>query len=78
MPLGTNVGSVFFDIKANQSAFKKEIKGAAGQAQSVFSSAMGKVGKAIGVAFSAGGPPSFLSAKSVLRWRARRSPHGWV
>ena len=49
MPLGTNVGSVFFDIKANQSAFKKEIKGAAGQAQSVFSSAMGKVGKAIGL-----------------------------
>ena len=33
MPLGTNVGSVFFDIKANQSAFKKEIKGAAGQAE---------------------------------------------
>lgn len=59
MPLGTNVGSVFFDIKANQSAFKKEIKGAAGQAQSVFSSAMGKVGKAIGVAFSAAAVVSF-------------------
>lgn len=59
MPLGTNVGSVFFDIKANQSAFKKEIKGAAGQAQSVFSSAMGKVGKAIGVAFSAAAIVSF-------------------
>lgn len=59
MPLGTNVGSVFFDIKANQSAFKKEIKGAAGQAQSVFSSAMGKVGKAIGIAFSAAAVVSF-------------------
>lgn len=59
MSLGTNVGSVFFDIKANQSAFKKEIKGAAGQAQSVFSSAMGKVGKAIGVAFSAAAVVSF-------------------
>lgn len=59
MPLGTNVGSVFFDIKANQSAFKKEITGAAGQAQSVFSSAMGKVGKAIGVAFSAAAVVSF-------------------
>lgn len=59
MPLGTNVGSVFFDVKANQSAFKKEIKGAAGQAQSVFSSAMGKVGKAIGVAFSAAAVVSF-------------------
>ncbi len=59
MPLGTNVGSVFFDIKANQSAFKKEIKGAAGQAQSVFSSAMGKVGKVIGVAFSAAAVVSF-------------------
>lgn len=59
MPLGTNVGSVFFDIKANQSAFKKKIKGAAGQAQSVFSSAMGKVGKAIGVAFSAAAVVSF-------------------
>lgn len=59
MPLGTNVGSVFFDIKANQSAFKKEIKGAAGQAQSVFSSAMGKVGKAIGVAFSVAAVVSF-------------------
>ena len=59
MPLGTNVGSVFFDIKANQSAFKKEIKSAAGQAQSVFSSAMGKVGKAIGVAFSAAAVVSF-------------------
>lgn len=59
MPLGTNVGSVFFDIKANQSAFQKEIKGAAGQAQSVFSSAMGKVGKAIGVAFSAAAVVSF-------------------
>lgn len=59
MPLGTNVGSVFFNIKANQSAFKKEIKGAAGQAQSVFSSAMGKVGKAIGVAFSAAAVVSF-------------------
>jgi len=59
MPLGTNVGSVFFDIKANQSAFKKEIKGAAGQAQSAFSSAMGKVGKAIGVAFSAAAVVSF-------------------
>lgn len=59
MPLGTNVGSVFFDIKANQSAFKKEIKDAAGQAQSVFSSAMGKVGKAIGVAFSAAAVVSF-------------------
>lgn len=59
MPLGTNVGSVFFDIKANQSAFKKEIKGAAGQAQSVFSSVMGKVGKAIGVAFSAAAVVSF-------------------
>lgn len=59
MPLGTNVGSVFFDIKANQSAFKKEIKGAAGQAQSVFSSAMGKVGKAIVIAFSAAAVVSF-------------------
>lgn len=59
MPLGTNVGSVFFNIKANQSAFKKEIKDAAGQAQSVFSSAMGKVGKAIGVAFSAAAVVSF-------------------
>lgn len=59
MPLGTNVGSVFFDIKANQSAFQREIKGAAGQAQSVFSSAMGKVGKAIGVAFSAAAVVSF-------------------
>lgn len=59
MPLGTNVGSVFFDIKANQSAFKKEIKDAAGQAQSVFSSAMGKVGKAIGIAFSAAAVVSF-------------------
>lgn len=59
MPQGTNVGSVFFDIKANQSAFQREIKGAAGQAQSVFSSAMGKVGKAIGVAFSAAAVVSF-------------------
>lgn len=74
MPLGTNVGSVFFDIKANQSAFKKEIKGAAGQAQSVFSSAMGKVGKAIGVAFSAAAVVSFgkkcveVASKTQSAW----------
>lgn len=74
MPLGTNVGSVFFDIKANQSAFKKEIKGAAGQAQSVFSSAMGKVGKAIGIAFSAAAVVSFgkkcvkVASKTQSAW----------
>lgn len=65
MPQGTNVGSVFFNINTNRGAFSKEIKSAAGQAQSVFSSAMGKVGKAIGVAFRR--PPSFLSVKSALR-----------
>lgn len=59
MPQGTNVGSVFFNINTNRSAFSKEIKSAAGQAQSVFSSAMGKVGKAIGVAFSAAAVVSF-------------------
>ena len=59
MPLGTNVGSVFFNINTNRGAFSKEIKSAAGQAQSVFSSAMGKVGKAIGVAFSAAAVVSF-------------------
>lgn len=74
MPLGTNVGSVFFDIKANQSAFKKEIKGAAGQAQSAFSSAMGKVGKAIGIAFSAAAVVSFgkkcveVASKTQSAW----------
>nr|DAZ17587.1 MAG TPA: minor tail protein [Caudoviricetes sp.] len=59
MPQGTNVGSVFFNINTNRGAFSKEIKSAAGQAQSVFSSAMGKVGKAIGVAFSAAAVVSF-------------------
>lgn len=59
MPQGTNVGSVFFNINTNRGAFSKEIKSAAGQAQSVFSSAMGKVGKAIGVAFSAAAVISF-------------------
>ncbi len=59
MPQGTNVGSVFFNIKTNRSAFSKEIKGAAGQAQRVFSSAMSTVGKAIGVAFSAAAVVSF-------------------
>lgn len=59
MPQGTNVGSVFFNINTNRGAFSKEIKSAAGQAQSVFSSAMGKVGKAIGVAFSAAAVASF-------------------
>ena len=59
MPQGTNVGSVFFNINTNRGAFSKEIKSAAGQAQSVFSSAMGKVGKAIGVAFSAAPVVSF-------------------
>lgn len=59
MPQGTNVGSVFFNINTNRGAFFKEIKSAAGQAQSVFSSAMGKVGKAIGVAFSAAAVVSF-------------------
>lgn len=59
MPQGTNVGSVFFNINTNRGAFSKEIKSAAGQAQSVFSSAMGKVGKAIGVAFSAAAIVSF-------------------
>lgn len=59
MPQGTNVGSVFFNINTNRCAFSKEIKSAAGQAQSVFSSAMGKVGKAIGVAFSAAAVVSF-------------------
>ena len=59
MPQGTNVGSVFFGIETNRSAFTKDIKSAAGQAQSVFSSAMGKVGKAIGVAFSAAAVVSF-------------------
>lgn len=59
MPQGTNVGSVFFNINTNRGAFSKEIKSAAGQAQSVFPSAMGKVGKAIGVAFSAAAVVSF-------------------
>jgi len=59
MPQGTNVGSVFFNINTNRGAFSKEIKSAAGQAQSVFSSAMGKVGKAIGIAFSAAAVVSF-------------------
>lgn len=59
MPQGTNVGSVFFNINTNRGAFSKEIKSAAGQAQSVFSSAMSKVGKAIGVAFSAAAVVSF-------------------
>lgn len=59
MPQGTNVGSVFFNINTNRGAFSKEIKSAAGQAQSVFSSAMGKVGKAIGIAFSAAAVISF-------------------
>lgn len=59
MPQGTNVGSVFFNINTNRGAFSKEIKSAAGQAQSVFSSAMDKVGKAIGVAFSAAAVVSF-------------------
>lgn len=59
MPQGTKVGSVFFNINTNRGAFSKEIKSAAGQAQSVFSSAMGKVGKAIGVAFSAAAVVSF-------------------
>lgn len=59
MPQGTNVGSVFFNINTNRGAFSKEIKSAAGHAQSVFSSAMGKVGKAIGVAFSAAAVVSF-------------------
>lgn len=59
MPQGTNVGSVFFDIKTNRGAFTKEIKSAGSQAQSIFSSAMGKVGKAIGVAFSAAAVVSF-------------------
>lgn len=59
MPQGTNVGSAFFNINTNRGAFSKEIKSAAGQAQSVFSSAMGKVGKAIGVAFSAAAVVSF-------------------
>lgn len=59
MPKGTNVGSVFFNIKTNRGAFTKEIKSAGSQAQSIFSSAMGKVGKAIGVAFSAAAVVSF-------------------
>lgn len=59
MPQGTNVGSVFFDIKTNRGAFTKEIKSAGSQAQSIFSSAMGKVGKAIGIAFSAAAVVSF-------------------
>ena len=59
MPQGTNVGSVFFNINTNRGAFSKEIKSAAGQAQSVFSSAMGKVGKVIGIAFSAAAVISF-------------------
>lgn len=48
-----NVGSVFFDIIANSSGFSKGINSAANMAQNKFSSAMGVVGNAIGVAFSA-------------------------
>lgn len=59
MPQGTNVGSVFFDVTANTSGFKKKIKNAGGEAHSIFSSAMGKVGKVIGVTFSAAAVVSF-------------------
>ena len=79
MPQGTNVGSVFFNINTNRGAFSKEIKSAAGQAQSVFSSAMGKVGKAIGVAFSAAAVVSFgkkcveVASETQSAWVGLRS-----
>ena len=52
MPQGTNVGSVWFNITSNKSAFTKEIKSAAGSAESVFGSSMKKVGKLVASAFA--------------------------
>ncbi|MCQ2484753.1 MAG: hypothetical protein MJ168_05405 [Clostridia bacterium] len=52
MPQGTNVGSVWFNITSNKSAFTKEMQSAAKSTESVFASSMKKVGGFIASAFA--------------------------
>lgn len=65
MPLGTNVGSVFFGIETNRSAFTKDIKSAAGQAQSVFSSAGKSIKASFDKAFSGATSAGAKTQKSL-------------
>lgn len=65
MPQGTNVGSVFFGIETNRSAFTKDIKSAAGQAQSVFSSAGKSIKASFDKAFSGASSAGAKTQKSL-------------